>query len=146
MALKPAWLPAWFWAQTYDHNIFGATIAFPGVYPTPFYETLMGLACFALLWALRRHPFRMGWLFSVYLVLAGAERLLIEQIRINPVFAFAGVHATQAEAISAILIVLGLAGGLAAVAAGACSRPGTRVMTPTRHRDTPARHRDTRPR
>jgi phosphatidylglycerol:prolipoprotein diacylglycerol transferase len=112
MVLKPAWLPTWFWAQTYDHNIFGATIAWPGVYPTPFYETLMGLACFAVLWALRRHLFRMGWLFSVYLVLAGAERLLIEQIRVNPVFAFAGLHATQAELIATVLMVLGLAGAL----------------------------------
>lgn len=112
MALKPDWLPTWFWAQTYDNNIFGEVIAAPGVYPAPMYETAMALACFALLWALRRHPFRFGWLFSVYLILAGAERLLIEQIRVNPVFDVLGVRATQAEMIAVVLIVLGAAGAV----------------------------------
>jgi phosphatidylglycerol:prolipoprotein diacylglycerol transferase len=110
MALKPTWLPIWAWAQTYDNNIFGAQIASPGVYPTPVYETLMALACFAVLWAVRRHPFRAGWLFSFYLLLAGIERLLIEQIRVNPVFNLGPVQATQAEMIAGALIVMGLAG------------------------------------
>jgi phosphatidylglycerol:prolipoprotein diacylglycerol transferase len=110
MALKPAWLPAWAWAQTYQNNIYGEVIAAPGVYPTPMYETLMGLACFALLWALRKHPYRIGWLFSVYLALAGIERLLIEQIRVNPVLDFGVVRLTQAELIASALIVLGLIG------------------------------------
>lgn len=112
MALKPDWLPTWFWAQTYDNNIFGEVIAAPGVYPAPMYETAMALVCFALLWALRRHPFRFGWLFSVYLILAGAERLLIEQIRVNPVFDVLGMRATQAEMIAVVLIVLGAAGAV----------------------------------
>jgi phosphatidylglycerol:prolipoprotein diacylglycerol transferase len=110
MALKPDWLPAWTWAQTYDNNIVGIPIALPGVYPTPMYETLMALACFAVLWMLRKHPFRTGWLFSVYLLLAGVERLLIEQIRVNPVFDLGVVHATQAEIIATALIAMGLAG------------------------------------
>jgi phosphatidylglycerol:prolipoprotein diacylglycerol transferase len=112
MALKPDWLPTWFWAQTYDNNIFGEIIAAPGVYPAPMYETAMALVCFAVLWALRRHPFRSGWLFSVYLILAGAERLLIEQIRVNPVFDVLGVRATQAEMIAVVLIVLGMLGAV----------------------------------
>ncbi|NRR31016.1 prolipoprotein diacylglyceryl transferase [Oxalobacteraceae bacterium] len=110
MLLKPDWLPSWLWAQTYDNNIFGVLIPAPGVYPTPIYETLMALACFGLLWALRKHPFRTGWLFSVYVVLAGAERLLIEQIRVNPVFNVGGVQATQAELIAVALIVFGTLG------------------------------------
>lgn len=112
MALKPGWLPTWLWAQTYDNNIFGEVIAAPGVYPAPMYETAMALVCFLVLWALRRHPFRMGWLFSVYLILAGAERLLIEQIRVNPVLDFLGVRATQAELIAVVLIVLGAVGAV----------------------------------
>jgi phosphatidylglycerol:prolipoprotein diacylglycerol transferase len=110
MALKPDWLPTWLWAQTYDNNIYGEVIALPGVYPTPMYETAMALFCFAILWALRKHPFRAGWLFSVYLILAGIERLLIEQIRVNPVFDLMGLHATQAEIIAVALIVLGVIG------------------------------------
>ncbi|HXA46277.1 MAG TPA: prolipoprotein diacylglyceryl transferase [Burkholderiaceae bacterium] len=110
MALKPDWLPMWLWAQTYDNNIFGQLIAPPGVYPTPLYETFMGVTCFALLWIFRKHPFRAGWLFSIYLLLAGVERLFIEQIRVNPVLNIGGFHATQAELISIALIVLGLIG------------------------------------
>jgi phosphatidylglycerol:prolipoprotein diacylglycerol transferase len=108
MALKPAWLPAWLWAQTYENNIFGVVIPTPGVYPTPIYETLMALACFALLWAIRRHPFRAGWLFSVYLVLAGVERLLIEQIRVNVRFELYGVSFTQAEFIALLFLTVGV--------------------------------------
>lgn len=112
MALKPDWLPTWLWAQTYQNNIVGEVIALPGVYPTPMYETMMALVCFGVLWALRKHPFRMGWLFSVYLVLAGVERLLVEQIRVNPVLHVAGIMATQAQMIAATLIVLGTVGAL----------------------------------
>ncbi|WP_348696848.1 prolipoprotein diacylglyceryl transferase family protein [Duganella fentianensis] len=110
MALKPDWLPSWLWAQTYDNNIYGELIAAPGVYPTPMYETAMALLCFAVLWVARRHPFRIGWLFSLYLLLAGAERLLIEQIRVNPVINLGSLHATQAELIASTLIALGLLG------------------------------------
>lgn len=110
MALKPDWLPTWWWAQTYQNNIYGEVIALPGVYPTPVYETIMAFICFAILWALRKHPFQTGWLFSVYLILAGAERLLIEQIRVNPPYHFAGFQATQAEIIAVTLIALGAVG------------------------------------
>jgi len=113
MALKPSWLPTWFWAQTYENNIVGEVIALPGVYPTPMYETAMALVCFGILWAARRHPFKMGWLFSVYLILAGVERLLIEQIRVNPVLDVMGVMATQAQMIAVTLIVLGVIGTVA---------------------------------
>jgi phosphatidylglycerol:prolipoprotein diacylglycerol transferase len=110
MALKPAWLPARLWAQTYENNIYGAVISAPGVYPTPIYETLMALGCFAVLWAVRRHPFRSGWLFSLYMVLAGAERFLIEQIRVNVKFDLYGVTFTQAEFIAVLFLVVGVAG------------------------------------
>jgi phosphatidylglycerol:prolipoprotein diacylglycerol transferase len=110
MSLKPDWLPTWLWAQTYQNNIYGEVIPPPGVYPTPIYETLMALACFAILWCLRKHPFQTGWLFSIYLLLAGFERLTIEQIRVNPVFDFHGLHATQAEFIAVTMIALGLIG------------------------------------
>ena len=120
MALKPDWLPTWVWAQTYDNNIYGEVIAMPGVYPTPIYESAMAIACFALLWTLRKHPFSAGWLFSVYLILAGAERLLIEQIRINPTYDLGLFQATQAELVATALLVVGIAG---AIALG--RRPGT---------------------
>lgn len=128
LALKPGWLPDWFWAQTYPNNIYGEVIALPGVYPTPMYETLMALLCFGLLWALRKHPFRSGWLFSIYLICAGVERLLVEQIRVNPVLDLLGIHATQAEFIAVSLIVLGVLG---AVVLGRRPSAGAAPATPT---------------
>ena len=110
MVIKPNWLPTWLWAQTYENNVVGIFIPAPGVYPTPLYEVVMSLACFAILWCVRKHPFQAGWLFSMYLLFAGIERMLIEQIRINPVLSFAGLHATQAEFISIAIMLLGLAG------------------------------------
>jgi phosphatidylglycerol:prolipoprotein diacylglycerol transferase len=110
MVLKPDWLPTWFWAQTYVGNIAGIPIAAPGVYPTPVYETFMCLGCFALLWWLRSHPFRTGWLFAVYLLLAGIERLLVEQIRINVKLHMFSLVCTQAELIAVLFIALGLGG------------------------------------
>ncbi|MCD2515954.1 prolipoprotein diacylglyceryl transferase [Massilia sp. G4R7] len=59
---------------------------------------------------LREHPFQAGCLFSLYLLLAGMERLLIEQIRVNPPYSFAGIHATQAQLITAGMIAAGLIG------------------------------------
>jgi phosphatidylglycerol:prolipoprotein diacylglycerol transferase len=110
MALKPSWLPDWLWAQTYDGNIAGAIIAPPGVYPTPIYEIAMALAIFWVLWRLRTHNNRAGYVFSVYLLLAGFERLLVEKIRINPRYEVLGIHVTQAEAISLLLVIAGLVG------------------------------------
>lgn len=110
MSLKPAWLPDWIWAQTYDGNILGITIPSPGVYPTPLYEFAGAMLLFAILWALRSRRSQPGWLFSAYLLCAGFERLLIEKIRTNVDHGFFGHTATQAEAISMLVIVAGLLG------------------------------------
>jgi phosphatidylglycerol:prolipoprotein diacylglycerol transferase len=113
MALKPSWLPEWLWAQTYDGNIAGVIIPPPGVYPTPIYEITMALVIFGGLWLLRSHHNRAGYLFSIYLLLAGFERMLIEKIRVNTRYDVWGAQVTQAEAISFLLIIAGLIGVLA---------------------------------
>lgn len=110
LALKPGWLPAWLWAQTYDNNILGVTIAPPGVYPTPIYETLMGLTIFGILWGVRKHPFQAGWLFVLYLLFSGVERFSIELIRANSVVHILGIAASQAQIISGVMIILGVLG------------------------------------
>ncbi len=104
----PSWLPDWLWAQTYDGNIAGATIPPPGVYPTPIYETLMSTLAFAILWKLRKQAHSPGWLFGVYLLLAGIERFLIELIRVNSKYSLFGYDVTQAQLISSACIVAGL--------------------------------------
>ena len=67
------------WAMAYPHGTVRTT---QEVHPTPVYETVaMGLIALGL-WQLRDR-FRPGVLFSLYLVLAGLERLLVEFIRRN---------------------------------------------------------------
>lgn len=113
MLLKPPWLPDWIWAQSYDGNILGVTLPPPGVYPTPLYEFIGASLLFGILWLLRSHQHRPGQLFSVYLLLAGFERLLIEKIRVNLEHDVLGYSLTQAELISILVIVVGLLGILA---------------------------------
>jgi phosphatidylglycerol:prolipoprotein diacylglycerol transferase len=108
LADKPGWLPSWLWAQQYDGNILGVQIPAPGVHPTPIWETAAALVLFGVLWALRRHPFRAGWLFSLWVVLASAERLAIEPFRVNEVHG--PLHLSQAQYLSAVFLVAGLLG------------------------------------
>jgi phosphatidylglycerol---prolipoprotein diacylglyceryl transferase len=125
LSMKPGWLPDWLWAQTYDGNILGAVIAPPGVYPTPLYESAAAFVLFGLLCALRSHQHRPGYLFSMYLLFAGFERLLIEKIRIDPHHLLLGMRLTQAEMISIGLIVAGLVGALMTMRFG---RRWTRIL------------------
>lgn len=110
MTIKPEWLPDWLWAQTYQNNVLGITIPAPGVYPTPLYEALAAFAIFAVLWSIRKRHYNTGFIFSVYLLLSGFERLLIEKIRINSEYNLWGMSFTQAEFISAALIIAGIIG------------------------------------
>jgi phosphatidylglycerol:prolipoprotein diacylglycerol transferase len=104
----PAWLPDWLWAQTYEGNIAGVEIPPPGVYPAPLYETLMATAAFGLLWSIRKHGHAGGWLFGVYLLLAGVERFLIELIRVNATYSIFGMEITQAQIIATVCVFAGV--------------------------------------
>lgn len=58
------------------------------VHPAPVYEALFCIIAFALLWGKRkRWENNFGKLFSVTLIVMGIERLLIEFIRLNPLYA-----------------------------------------------------------
>lgn len=67
------------WAMAYPDGEVPTT---DRVHPTPVYETLAGLALFAILWRLRDRlaPHR---LFGLYLLLSGTARFLVELIRLN---------------------------------------------------------------
>lgn len=113
-----SWLPDWMWSFTYPHNVAGEGVHIPGctgaycnelpvpAWPTPIYETIMCLILFAFMWAIRKKIDKPGMMISLYLILAGIERLLIEQIRVNTGYD-EGLGITQAELISVILIILG---------------------------------------
>jgi phosphatidylglycerol---prolipoprotein diacylglyceryl transferase len=109
LALKPDWLPTWLWAQTYVGNIAKISIDPPGVYPTPIYESLMAFASFGILWALRKQVHKPGWLFGLYLLLVGLARFAIEPIRVNATYDIGGMAITQAQIISVLCIIAGIA-------------------------------------
>lgn len=72
------------------------------VHPTQLYETALGFLMFAILWRLRGHRYAEGWLFGVYLVLAGVERFAIEFLRAKDDRFFAGMTLAQVIAIGMV--------------------------------------------
>jgi prolipoprotein diacylglyceryltransferase len=135
LAPKPEWmsfLPDWMWSYTFPHNVIRdngldddvttnisdciGTIWEPycyqlanPVWPTAFYEVVMSLAIFGILWAIRKHIKVPGALFFIYLAFNGVERFFIEKIRINTEYNILG-GITQAEIISFSLILTGIIG------------------------------------
>ena len=135
---KPDWLswaPDWVWSYSFPNNVnavygprpagytgklitendpwpifegFG-TYLDPGVYPTSFYETIMATAIFAFLWSMRKRWKAPGFLFGVYLMFNGVERFFIEKIRVNAEMDWLGMTFTQAELISTLTFLGGLA-------------------------------------
>jgi len=119
--VKPfAALPDWLWSYTYPHNISNEGGFIPGclgphcfelpqgVYPTSVYEFILCCALFCLLWRVRKKIKIPGLIFGLYLAMNGAERFLIELIRVNNKYVFWGIEATQAELISLALLVSGV--------------------------------------
>lgn len=51
------------------------------VHPTQLYEVALMLVAFAVIWRLRTRDHGAGWLFGLYLFLAGIERFLVEFLR-----------------------------------------------------------------
>jgi phosphatidylglycerol:prolipoprotein diacylglycerol transferase len=77
------------------------------VHPTQLYEVAMGLVMFGILWKLRKHRHREGWLFGGYLVLAGIERFIIEFFRAKD--DRLGIGLTTAQAIAIVAFAAGIA-------------------------------------
>ena len=123
---KPGWLswaPDWMWSFKYPHNVSmedqGNVIADCvgkfcnelrlAVYPTPFYESVVCMLLFIFLWSIRDRIKIPGIMFGIYLILNGVERFLIELIRVNTKYHLFGIPFTQAEMISLILVLGGIA-------------------------------------
>lgn len=118
----PSFLPTWFFAYTYPHNVNEDGVLLPNcegkfcralpqpVFPTPLYEIIGCGILFFILWLSRRKIKAPGAMFSFYLILTGLERFLVETIRVNTTYSIFGIHPTQAELISVLLIIIGIAG------------------------------------
>lgn len=88
------------------------------VHPTQLYETALGFVMFLILWRLRGHRHAEGWLFGVYLILAGVERFAIEFLRAKDDRFFGGL--TLAQIIALAMVTIGV------IWAGARWRPAAR--------------------
>lgn len=117
----PSFLPEWFVAYAYPHNVNEQGFKISGcegefcyalpvpVFPTPIYETLTCLLLFGVLIWYRSRPHVPGQVFAVYLVMNGLERFFIEKIRVNTKYHIFGLEPTQAEIISLALVIAGIA-------------------------------------
>ncbi|MBF6568868.1 MAG: prolipoprotein diacylglyceryl transferase [Candidatus Binataceae bacterium] len=121
------------WAMAYPHAIVGwigrnvaaigphNSLIFPyppdapvppgvRVHPAPMYETILYLIVFAILWSKRRRNRVDGRLFAMYLIFAGAIRLMVEFVRINPRVLYG---LTEAQLIAIGMIIIGAAAWMA---------------------------------
>jgi phosphatidylglycerol:prolipoprotein diacylglycerol transferase len=118
----PTTLP---WGTDYSNGTYPPSIAFrdfpeitskfPGdivpnnipCHPTPVYEFILCALIFWFLWSIRKKTTPVGKLFSVYLILVGCERFLIEFLRPNPrIF----LIFSEAQMIALLLIAFGALG------------------------------------
>ncbi|WP_028297663.1 prolipoprotein diacylglyceryl transferase [Olivibacter sitiensis] len=117
-----AWAPDWVWAFKFPHNVLDEGVPIAGctgkfchelpipVFPTPLYEVIACFLLFLLIWGIRKKVRPAGMLFSIYLILCGIERFLIELIRVNSKYRLGGLEFTQAELIAVLLVILGIVG------------------------------------
>jgi prolipoprotein diacylglyceryl transferase len=121
---QPEWLgflPGWTWSFQFPHNVVNAGIPIAGcagthcnilplpVFPTSLYESFMALIALIILWTIRKKISTPGWLFAIFLLYYSTSRFLIEFIRVNPKYSFLGMNLSQAQYISVICFMLGVA-------------------------------------
>ena len=87
-----------------DPSIAGDTVL--RVHPTQLYESAAALVMFAVLMSLNRRPHRRGLAWTLFLIMLGIERFLVEFVRAKD-DRFFGTF-TVAQVISALLIVAGM--------------------------------------
>lgn len=117
----PGWLPDWLFAMNYPHNVNNEGMALAnctgsycavlpaGVFPTPLYEAVVCIGLFFVLWSLRT-KLKYAWqMFGVYLIFNGIERFLVETIRVNSKYDWGFIQPTQAEIISVVMVIIGIA-------------------------------------
>ncbi|MGI9533866.1 MAG: prolipoprotein diacylglyceryl transferase [Thermodesulfobacteriota bacterium] len=66
------------WAMSFPN---GLPPTIERVHPTQLYEVIIMGLVFLYLWKIRKNNFKPGYLFSLYLIMAGSERFLIEFVR-----------------------------------------------------------------
>ena len=122
MSQKPYVFPDWLWGYKFPHNVIEAGVQIEGcigkychelpyhVYPTSLYEAIFGCIAFLILWNIKKSIKIPGVLFCIYLIMNGAERFLIEMIRVTEKYNIIGMQLTQAQIIGFLIITIGIMG------------------------------------
>ncbi len=117
-----SFLPNWMWGYNFPHNVIKEGIKISGchgdycymlktpVFPTPFYESSLSLIFFLFVWFIQNKIKVPGTLFFIALTLNGTARFFVEKIRVNNVYHIGNANITQAQIISSLLIIIGIAG------------------------------------
>lgn len=113
------WLPDWMWSFNFPHNVINEGVYINGcsgnfcsvlptcVFPTSFYESVIILTCFLILWMYRRRIKLPALMFCFYLFVMGFERFFIEKIRVNFKYDILGFYLSEAQLVSMLFILLG---------------------------------------
>jgi phosphatidylglycerol---prolipoprotein diacylglyceryl transferase len=98
------------WGMSFPH---GVVPVFVPVYPTPLYETAIGLTIGAWLWWRLGKAHATGAIMGQYLILAGTARFLIEFIRRNPkvLWGFSNQQLTCVAAVAIGIVLVWRASG-----------------------------------
>ncbi|MEQ9620215.1 MAG: prolipoprotein diacylglyceryl transferase [Deltaproteobacteria bacterium] len=89
------------WAMSFPEGLPPTTDT---VHPTQLYEIIIMSIVFVYIWKIRKKVKPAGWLFSIYLILAGLERFFIEFIRNTTPSPIPGLSVAQVMALVIILI------------------------------------------
>lgn len=122
---QPEWLaflPDWMWAYDFPHNVINEGVLLKdcsgnychvleqAVFPTPLYESLLSLLFVGIIVSVQNKVKIAGAMFFLAIAFNGLARFFIEKIRVNNVYEIGSSQITQAEIISVLLIVIGIAG------------------------------------
>ena len=89
------------WAMPFPK---GSPPTLEAVHPTQIYEVIIMSLVFVVLWKIRKKEKPVGWLASIYLVLAGLERFSVEFIRNTTESPISGLSVAQIMALLLILV------------------------------------------
>lgn len=118
---KPiTWLPDWMWSYKFPHNVINEGVYIDGctgnycsvlpfgVFPTSFYESVIILTCFLILWYFRKKIKLPALMFCFYLIVMGFERFFIELIRVNFKYEVFSFFLSEAQLVSIAFVLLSI--------------------------------------
>ena len=90
------------WAMAFPKGLPPTSVP---VHPTQLYEIIIMSVVFVFIWKIGKKEKPAGWLFSIYLIIAGLERFLIEFLRSTTPSPIPGLSVAQVMAV--LLIAVG---------------------------------------